>query len=45
VTRIVRYWNREHALTDLAPEPPRQRNVTMIPRDAGRVIVRVKHPR
>jgi cytochrome P450 len=30
---------------DLAPEPPRQRNVTMIPRDGGRVIVRAKHPR
>jgi cytochrome P450 family 135 len=29
---------------DLAPEPPRQRNVTMIPRDGGRVIVRAKHP-
>jgi cytochrome P450 len=28
---------------DLAPEPPRQRNVTMIPRDGGRVIVRSKH--
>src|SRR5438067_2533385 len=30
---------------DLAPEPPRQRNVTMIPRDGGRVIVRAKRPR
>ena len=29
---------------DLAPEPARQRNVTMIPRDGGRVIVRAKHP-
>jgi cytochrome P450 len=28
---------------DVAPEPPRQRNVTMIPRDGGRVIVRAKH--
>jgi cytochrome P450 len=30
---------------DLAPEPPRQRNVTMIPRDGGRVIVRALHRR
>jgi cytochrome P450 len=30
---------------DAAPEPPRQRNVTMIPRDGGRVIVRALHPR
>jgi cytochrome P450 len=30
---------------DVAPEPPRQRNVTMIPRDGGRVIVRAMHPR
>jgi cytochrome P450 len=27
---------------DPRPEPPRQRNVTMIPRDGGRVIVRAK---
>jgi len=27
---------------DPAPEPPRQRNVTMIPRDGGRVLVRAK---
>jgi cytochrome P450 len=30
---------------DTAPEPARQRNVTMIPRHGGRVIVRAKHPR
>jgi cytochrome P450 len=29
---------------DPAPEPARQRNVTMIPRDGGRVVVRVKYP-
>ena len=29
---------------DLAPEPARQRNVTMIPRDGGRVLVRRKLP-
>jgi cytochrome P450 len=28
---------------DPRPEPPRQRNVTMIPRDGGRVVVRAKH--
>jgi cytochrome P450 len=28
---------------DPRPEPPRQRNVTMIPRDGGRVLVRAKH--
>jgi cytochrome P450 len=27
---------------DPRPEPPRQRNVTMIPRDGGRVVVRAK---
>jgi cytochrome P450 len=27
---------------DPRPEPPRQRNVTMIPRDGGRVLVRAK---
>jgi cytochrome P450 len=31
------------AAPDLAPEPARQRNVTMIPRDGGRVVVRSKH--
>jgi cytochrome P450 len=29
---------------ELAPEPARQRNVTMIPRDGGRVVVLKKHP-
>jgi hypothetical protein len=29
---------------DPRPEPPRQRNVTMIPRDGGRVVVRAKLP-
>ena len=30
---------------DPAPEPARQRNVTMIPRDGGRVVVRSRRPR
>jgi cytochrome P450 len=30
------------AAPDPRPEPPRQRNVTMIPRDGGRVVVRAK---
>ena len=29
---------------DPRPEPARQRNVTMIPRDGGRIVVRAKHP-